>query len=103
MFINLSPVRADEHLTVAVAGDTLTINGEAFDFSPLEDGATLPQDAIESEHFAGPVERINGELHVTLRLPHGANAPHETRFPSPIHFTGNGEVALPPYDEEDSE
>lgn len=95
MQINLSPVRLDETLAVSVAGDVITANGQAYDFSQLPDGATLPAEAIDSQHFAGPVERINGDLHLTLRLPHGANPPQHVAFPEPIHVTEDGPVALP--------
>jgi len=100
MQITFSPQRRDTPLALSRSGDTLTINGEAFDFSPLPEGATLPQEAITGDWFAGPVERIDGELHLTLALPHGANAPHETLFPAPITLTGDGPVALPPYEVE---
>lgn len=95
MQINLSPVRLDETLIASITGEVLTLNGEAFDFSQLPEGATLPADAIDSEHFVGPVERINGELHLTLRLPHGANPSQAVAFPEPIAVTENGPVALP--------
>lgn len=95
MQINLSPVRLDETLTVSHAGDVLTINGTPFDFNQLSEGATLPADAINSEHFVGPVERINGELHLTLRLPHGPNPSQAVAFPQPIQVTQDGPVLLP--------
>lgn len=95
MQINLSPIRSDEPLVVSKSGDVLTINGEVFDFSPLPDGASLPAEAIDSTHFAGPVERIDGELHLTLRLPHGPNASEALRFPEPIEMTGDGPVPIP--------
>jgi hypothetical protein len=102
MHITFSPSRRDTPLDLSRNGDTLTINGETFDFAPLPDGATLPADAIPSGWFAGPVERVGGVLHVTLILPHGANAPQETRFPAPITITGDGPVSLPPYDAEET-
>lgn len=95
MKIKFSPVRADEKLLVAVAGDSIALNGEVFDFSQLPEGATLPAAAIDSRHFAGPVERINGELHLTLRLPHGPNPSREVAFPDPVHVTEDGPIALP--------
>ncbi|TXI05698.1 MAG: hypothetical protein E6Q70_10025 [Pseudomonas monteilii] len=98
MKIMLSPVRMEETLEVTRQGDTLTVNGEAFDFSPLTEGATLPREAIKSDWFCGPVERTGGELVVTLRLPHGANAPESTRFPQPLYMTADGAVPLPTYD-----
>lgn len=98
MRINLSPVRLDEELVVDREGDVLYLNGQEFDFSPLPDGATLPGEAIDSTWFAGPVERIDGELHLTLVLPHGANAPQETRFPEPLTVQDDGPLGLPVHD-----
>ena len=103
MKITFSPMRRDDRLTVSRSGDTLTINGEAFDLSVVPDGATLPADAISSEWFGGPVERIDGDLNVTLILPHGANAPQETRHAAPITLTGDGPVDIPLHDVEQTD
>lgn len=100
MEINFSPVRLDETLAVHRRGDVLYINGEACDLTPLLEGATLPASAIDSKWLAGQVDRVEGELHLTLVLPHGPNAPHSTRFPEPITVTEDGPVALPIYNEE---
>lgn len=106
MKIKLSPVRADTAPLQATVknGDTIVINGELFDFSPLQAGETLPVAAMGgTSPFVSDIERDkSGELHFTLRLPHGAFAPKETRFP--VAFTVpmiviDGEVPLPPYDE----
>jgi hypothetical protein len=98
MHLTFSPMRRDDLLTLTRSGDVLTINGAAFDFSPLPEGATLPPEAIDSDWFAGPVEQIGGILHLTLILPHGASAPQETRFPTPLTVTGDGPVTLPLYE-----
>lgn len=98
MHITFSPMRRDGPITVSRAGDSLTIDGEAFDFSPLPEGATLPPEAIGGDWFAGPVERISGVLHLTLILPHGADAPQETLFPAPLTLTGDGPAPLPRYE-----
>lgn len=94
MQITFSPIRRDETLTLGKQGDTLTVNGEAFDFSPLPDGADLPGEAINSEWLLG-AKREGGELHITVLLPHGGNAPEETRFPQPITVTADGPVPVP--------
>jgi len=106
MIVSFSPARIANRLTLDRAGDTLTINGEAFDFSGVPDGAILPRGAIQSEWIVGDVTRTGGVLHVPpiwpliwpLIWPHGANAPEATRFPAPITMTGNEPVTLPPYD-----
>lgn len=95
MHITLSPVRMDESLTASREGDVLILNGEYFDFSPLTEGATLPAEAIDSEWIAGPVSRIDGVLHLTLRLPHGPNPSQAEAFPEPIHVTEDGPIQLP--------
>lgn len=99
MIIALSPYGALPHVTpqldVHKAGDVLTVNGTTFDFTPLPDGASLPASAIDSQHFAGVVERVDGEIHLTLRLPHGPNPSPEQAFPAPISVTEDGQVALP--------
>ena len=103
MLINLSPFRADETLRLARQNDALIVNGETFDFAPLAEGATLPADAIDSAWFVGPVTRLGGALQITLAVPHGPNAPHETRFPDPIVNPPNGDVALPIHSVEEPE
>ena len=95
MQINLSPVRSDESLAVSRTGDALTINGTVFDFSKLPEGATLQASAVSSEWFTGPIERINGVLNMTLRLPHGPCPSAATAFPQPISLSQDGPVELP--------
>lgn len=95
MHITLSPVRLDETLIASRAGDVLTLNGEAFDFTQLPEGGTLPAEAIASDWIVGPVSRISGELHLTLRLPHGPNPSQAVAFPEPIHVAEDGPIALP--------
>ncbi|WQN26140.1 hypothetical protein ULE26_12830 [Stutzerimonas stutzeri] len=95
MHITLSPVRLDEPLAASRVGDVLTLNGEAFDFGPLPEGATLPADAIVSDWLVGDVSRIDGALHLTLRLPHGPNPSRAVAFPEPVTVTEDGPIALP--------
>lgn len=96
MHITLSPIRSDAMLTLERRGDTLVINGEAFDFSDLPEGAMLPEGAVACNWLAGPVARRDGVLHLTLALPHGREAPREVLFPAPLTLTEDGPVALYP-------
>jgi len=98
MHITLTPMRHDTPVVLERHGDSLTVNGTALDFSPLPEGATLPRDAVECEWLVGDVTRMDGVLHLTLILPHGADAPEETRFPARILLTEDGPVKLPHYD-----
>jgi hypothetical protein len=101
MHITLSPIRAETPLTLHRAGDVLTVNGEVFDLSGIPEGATLPREAVSGDWLVWPITRTGGDLVLTIFLPHGANAPEETRFPAPLELTTNGPVALPPYDAEE--
>lgn len=110
MHITLSPIRSDETLTLHRAGDVLTINGTALDFGPLPEGAVLPRSAAGCAEICSDVTRIDGEIHLTLALPHGpvpSPAPPGAQavlFPAPVHVTEDGPVALPAYaPEEESE
>ncbi|WP_113154796.1 hypothetical protein [Nitratireductor sp. OM-1] len=95
MFISFSPQRRDASLSLSRSGDVLTINGEAFDLSVVPEGATLPREAISSDWFAGPVERVGGELHISAILPHGPNPSQAVAFPQPITVNEDGPIAVP--------
>ena len=95
MVINFKPQRRDESLSLEKQGDILIVNGVPFDFSPLPDEATLPAEAIGSNWFCGPVDRISEELHLTLILPHGPNPSAAAAFPEPITVSANGPVEVP--------
>ena len=95
MIINLSPIRDDNDLVVAVHGDILTLNGEDFDFGPLEEGDSLTTGAVASPLVVGEVTRLDGEIVVTILLPHGQYAQDAARFPAPVHVLEDGAVALP--------
>ena len=53
MKIYLSPVRMDMQLVASVAGDTITVNGNVLDFTPLLEGETLPSTAILNDWIVG--------------------------------------------------
>ncbi|SPJ31350.1 hypothetical protein [Falsiruegeria mediterranea] len=102
MRISFVPVRRDDRLKMSCVGDVLTLNGDILDFSSLPDGAILPRSAISNDWIAGDVERLQGQLHLSVMLPHGAKAPAETLFPIPVETT-DGEVPVPPFDLEPTE
>lgn len=95
MRIDLSPQRRDDTLVISKIGDKLTINDQVVDFSVIPDGATYPDGSDFSPYIIGPVERINGEINITLILPNAANASEAARFPQPISVADNGPVELP--------
>ena len=95
MKISLSPQRRDDVLQVSKSGDILTINGQAFDFSELPDGATIPSGEVPCEWITGPVERIGGDLHLTLILPHGPNPSPAVASPASLVDPPDGVLDLP--------
>lgn len=97
MHISFSPARSDDRLTLSRSGDSLTINGDTFNFGQLSDGELLPLGSIDSGWFAGPVRRVSGKLYITILLPHGPDAPEQTRFPAPVDVTDDGPISVPPY------
>ncbi|WP_222127505.1 hypothetical protein [Pseudomonas oryzihabitans] len=95
MIVQFSPVRSDAILAVSRAGDTLTINGEAFDFSVIPEGATLPASAVACEFVVDEVTRTNGVLTLTLLLPYGP-VPLGYHFePEPLLDPADGALPLP--------
>lgn len=98
MKLTFSPIRMDMALVAEVRGDTLILNGEAYDFSPLPEAAVLPRDAVDCLWLTSDVTRCEGELELALVLPHGADAPQETLFPVPMRVVKDGILDLPPYE-----
>lgn len=99
MQITFSPARSDQMLSLSRRGDTLIINGEAFDFSGIPDGAALPSAAVACDWLVSDVERIGGVLYLSLMLPHGSDAPKESLFPNSL-MANEGEISLPPSQKE---
>lgn len=79
--------------TAFVQGSVLTINGEAFDFSFMEKGSTLPMSAIASERFAADVVcDDDGVINVTLVTPIRPNATESEIHPAPLTGKKYGKV-----------
>lgn len=95
MRINLVPQRSSDTLSVSKSGDVLTINGDRFDFSSVPDGATISAGSVPCALIVGPVDRIDGEIHLTLILPHGPDPSEAVAFPAPIINPPDGVIAVP--------
>ena len=93
MQITLTPQFRPEPLVLSVAGSVLTCNGTPTDLAAYTATSEAPHDWI-----VGQPEQVSGAWHVTIVLPHGAEAPEATRFPAPITVTADGPVTLPPHD-----
>lgn len=79
--LNFSPIRADEKTDVRIDGHFVIVNGTDFDLSEIPDGATVNHPIIQN------ATRNGDDYELTLTLTHGANAPHETRFPESVEVT----------------
>lgn len=99
MKIKFSPQRSDDYVVITKQNDVLTINDVVIDFDKLlpEDGS-LPYDdegneiiTFESRYLA-TVDRKDGELTVTILLPHGPNPDLDEGWPEPIENPANGVV-----------
>lgn len=95
MHITLTPQRRNDTLVVTKAGEILTINGTAFDFSVIPEGATLPASAVSSEFVTGEISRSAGVLYLGLLLPTGPDATAAANFPAPIINPPDGLLELP--------
>jgi hypothetical protein len=99
MILTLSPIRSDATLTLERCGDILIVNGQSFDFGPLEEGDRLPFDAVEGDWLVSDVVRKDGRLSLSVALPHSAEAPHALRFPEKLLLDADGPVRLPTEEE----
>ncbi len=95
MILKLSPIRSDASLQVFRQGDTIKINGVSLNLERLLEGATLPAGAISCAWIGSAAERIDGVLALTIRMPHGAEASEQSRFPVDIVNPPDGRVHLP--------
>ena len=94
MRISFSPQRRDDALVLEkTSGDRLRINGDLFNFNTLGDGDTIP--VVPCDWIVGPVEKVDGEVRLTLILPHGPNPSPLVANPLPITVTDDGPIDVP--------
>jgi len=95
MLVILTPQRRDEKLEVIKEGEALILNGDRFDFSFIKEEERFSTDQLDTRWLFGDATRVNGELQITVILPHGANPSNEAAFPRPIRVEEDGPVRLP--------
>jgi hypothetical protein len=95
MILTLSPMRRDDALTLARAGEVLVVNGTPVDLGALSEGEEIDAGLTGCPYLVGPIRREGGVLHLTVILPHGATPPQETLFPAPVTVAGDGPIPLP--------
>jgi|TARA_R110000744_G_scaffold232384_1_gene350514 hypothetical protein len=95
MNITLTPQVRPDSLALSKSGDILTINGDAFDFSFIEEGDVLPQDAVECPLLASDVTRTDGAITLKLVLPIRHTASDAAKFPASILNAPDGDIEVP--------
>jgi hypothetical protein len=95
MNITLTPQVRHDSLTLSKSGDILTINGIAFDFSFIEEGDVLPNDAVECDLLVSDVTRTDGAIVLTLLLPIKNTSSDAAKFPEPILNAPDGDIEVP--------
>ena len=91
--LNLSPVRTDRKpLAANYAAPILTLDCIDYDLSEIPDGASIRHPILMDG------SRDGEDYELTIRFPHGANAPEEARFPDPVVVSVDGPIDLPAYD-----
>jgi len=84
--LNFSPTRLDIKTEAALNGTVLTVNGRDFDLSEIPDGSSGSHETLLE------FSRDGENYDTTIGLAHGANAPHETRFPKPVTISDGWEL-----------
>ncbi len=80
--------------------ETSSYNGDAFNFASLPTTPPFPAGVVPCDWITGQVDRINGDLHLTLILPHGPKPMPAQAFPEAIVNPADGVIALPQNEEE---
>ena len=99
MKLKLSAQRSDAEITYAVDGDNFLINSEPIDLSG--DWVKLEPDnedePLEPTGYllAGERDLETGEITLTVRAPHAANAPESERFPEPVTLDDGESITFP--------
>lgn len=94
--------RDDELVAELISADRIRINGELFNFGPLNEGDIIPRGSIPCEWIDGPVERKDGVICLTLLLPYKIGL-RDVDAPVPITVDIVGVIDLPNLDPEPEE
>ena len=99
MHLVLSPVRGlpgQAETTLSVSGDVLTCDGVAFDLAAVPEGGSATP-LGDAHPFLGPITRVGGTIHATIRVFLGDDAlPEQPRCPHLWTLdAADGPVGLP--------
>lgn len=85
----------DESLELIKFGSILLVNGESFDFGVMQDGDTLPFQAVSSDWFVGDINKVGDELIFVIKYPIKPNFSYEQAFPEDLVNVPDGVVQFP--------
>ncbi|MFK3971201.1 hypothetical protein ACI2KS_10790 [Pseudomonas sp. NPDC087358] len=86
----------DQQFEITKDGETLIINDERFDLSPLLEGASIVGSAVQSKWFSlGKIIRKKGVISLSLLYPVPANFSPEQATPKLLENIPDGPVELP--------
>ncbi|MFQ6350941.1 hypothetical protein ACQRBV_03115 [Pseudomonas sp. R11F] len=97
IIINLFAVLMDGELTASLKGELLTVGEDVLDLSLIPEGYQVKASDIECDWLApmSVIERSNGVLSLTLKLPVSGDSPESMRHPEPLAVTRDGPVSIP--------
>lgn len=93
--IALSPQLSNAALQLVKNGNMLTINGNSYDFSHMNNGDMIPPEAISDPNIIGAISKENGVVKLTILMPYSnPDADESVTFPEPIVMDVDGELAF---------
>ena len=95
MHLILSPyvgLPGQPEMTIHVAGDVITIDGTAYDLSPVPEGG---EGDWPDSPFTGPIRRIGGKIHATVLVRLGDTAADDQPDSPWVIPNASGAVTIP--------
>ena len=95
MHLTLSPhvgLPGQPEMTLHVAGDVITIDGTAYDLSPVPEGG---EGDWPDSPFIGPIRRIGGVTHATVLVRLGDTAADDQPDSPWVIAEARGDIAMP--------
>ena len=99
MIIKFSPQIGAGQCSLSKQGETITVDGETFDFSGIAEGDYMDIDDIGCPFIVNHVRRIDGQVIVKVRFGIGQNASANQTFPEDLIDPPDGAILFPEYQE----
>lgn len=73
MKIIINEINSNKVPTLTVNNKTLTIDTDVFDFTQIQNGATIEREESDNKHFLGAEVSEDGEITVKILFPYNTN------------------------------